>query len=79
MPEQSSLNQITQDCLSVNSCSSGCESFFKKVINRLIDISSPPSDAKKRCFCKLVTGDDGADAIIVSAHENGTSVEDTKI
>ena len=49
-----------------------------RVLNRLIDVSSPPSVAKRKCFKKLVHDKVESIAIINMASVNGSSVEDTK-
>ena len=50
----------------------------KRVMQRLIGVNSPPSDEKKKCFKKLVNGDDTAIEILNMAAESGDSVDNAK-
>ena len=51
----------------------------KKVIKRLIDISSPTNHKKQKLFQQLVKNEDNTRIIIEMSVEMGSSVDDTKM
>lgn len=51
----------------------------KKVIKRLIDISSPTNQKKQNLFQQLVKNEDNTRIIIEMSVEMGSSVDDTKM
>ena len=72
---QSPESSVSRDSDSSNSKTKVLK---RKIIRRLIDGSSPPTEKKKRCFNHLMAEDESAMEIIEIAVESNNSVEDTK-
>ena len=55
-----------------------CEALRKKVIKRLIDVTSPTSEVKQNLFQKRITNDEHIKTIVEMSVEIESNAEDTK-
>ena len=71
------VTMCTADSNSLSKTAPENKEMKKKVIRRLINVSLPTSDSKKKCFEK-VNNDEETCVIILFASDNSNFVEDTK-